>query len=165
MNIRCHRLLTTLAAAALALASLATLAAGVTVHTLDGNSHGLGEQLDKSKWNVVMVYTTYCHICRRQYPILSAFHDKHQASDAVVLGIALDGLEKSAAVQAYRVDQAHSFPSVIADAGQFGALYERATGEAFTGIPTYLVFDKSGSLQAYLDGPVTLAALETFLSK
>lgn len=144
---------------------LVTSAGGVTVHTLDGKTGGLGDHLDKTRWNVVMVYTTYCQICRRQYPLISEFHSKHAGTDAVVLGISLDGNDKRDAVIAYRDKMAHTFPSVIADAGQFGELYERATGEAFTGTPTYLVFDNKGGLHAYLDGPITLAALESFLSQ
>lgn len=153
--------------ALLLLAMLPSLAlsGGVTVHTLSGEAGGLADHLDKSKWNVLMVYTTYCTICRRQYPIISEFHAKHAQTDAVVLGISLDGDAERDKVSAYREKMAHTFPSVTADAAQFGDLYERATGETFTGTPTYLVFDNKGGLHAYLDGPITLSALESFLSQ
>ncbi len=165
MTCRHQKFMTRALLAITLLLPLTGLAGGVTVHTLDGKTGGLGDHLDKSKWTLVMVWTTYCSVCRRQYPVITEFHDKHHASDAVVLGISLDGKDHTEEVRAYREKMQHSFPSVIADSQQFGELYEKATGEDFTGTPTYLLFDKDGGLHAYLDGPITLAALDKFIGQ
>lgn len=146
------------------LASPGAAAGGFAVTTLDGEAGSLGPHLDKTRWNLVMVWTTYCQFCREQYPMVSKFHDDHRARDAVVLGISLDGAQKLGKVRQYRKDQSHSFPSVIADADAFRELYGKLTGETFTGTPTYLLIDKDGGMRAYLDAPATLEAIEQFLA-
>ena len=139
-------------------------AAGVSVQTLDGEKGGLSDHLTKGKVNLVMVWTTYCHICRRQYPIISEFHNKYKDGKAVVLGISLDGFEQPEKVGKYRAEQSHSFPSVLAQSEDFGELYEKTTGTPFTGTPTYVVFGKDGGLIAYLNGPVTAKALDGLMA-
>ncbi len=112
------------------------------------------------KWNVVMLWTTYCGVCRGQYPMTSEFHARHQATDAVVPGISLDGLDAAERVSAYRMKQAQRLPRVLSEFEVFSRMYEVATGEVFTGTPSYLVFDDQGALRAHLAGPTGLAALE-----
>lgn len=147
------------------LLSGAAFAQGVEVQTLDGRKAGLGEFIAKDKWTLVMVWTTYCGICRAQYPIISEFHSKHADTDAVVVGISLDGYGEAGKVADYQKARAHSFPSVLAEADTFAKGYERTTGETFTGTPTYLMFDRQGRLVAYIDGPVSLAALEKSIAR
>ena len=140
-------------------------AAGVEVATLDGRRAGLGEFLAKDRFTLIMVWTTYCGFCREQYPIISAFHTAHSGRDAEVLGISLDGLGAADAVGAYQKAQAHSCPSVLAEAEEFAPKYQKTVGGKFTGTPTYLMFDRTGKLSGYLDGPVTRAALERALTR
>lgn len=148
----------------LATLSLTANAEGVTVATLDGERGGLGGHLVKDKVNVVMVWTTYCGVCRGQYPLISKFHDQYKEGDAVVLGISLDGFDATEKVRSYRTEQRHSFPSVISESEQFAELYEKTTGEDFTGTPTYLVFNKEGGLIAYLDGPISQKGLDKLMA-
>lgn len=151
--------------AVLALLPALVSAGGIEVQTLDGRKAGLGDFIAKDKWTLLMVWTTYCGLCRKQYPIISAFHTRHAAQDAVVVGISLDGLDATKAVREYQTARQHSFPSVLADADTFASGYERTTGETFTGTPTYLMFNRQGQLVAYLDGPITEAALEKAIAK
>jgi thiol-disulfide isomerase/thioredoxin len=135
-------------------------AAGLEVRTLDGRTSALGEQIATGSWTLVMAWTTYCGVCREQYPIVSEFHARHHANDASVLGVALDGYAETARVASYRVTHQHNFPSVVAESEAFARGFARAAGEAFTGTPTYLLFDAQRKLRAYLSGPVTLDMLE-----
>jgi len=135
-------------------------AGGLELRTLDGEPSSLGEQLVPGRWTLVMAWTTYCGVCREQYPVVSEFHSRHAADGGGVLGIALDGYAEADKVARYRVSQQHSFPSVLAEADSFGEGFERAAGEAFTGTPTYLLFDSAGKLRAFLSGPVTRDTLE-----
>lgn len=144
----------------LAVASAVAPAGGLAVRTLDGQSSSLAGLLTPAKWNLVMVWTTHCTVCRAQYPTISAFHSEHRQHDAVVLGIALDGLTTTAQVSTYRKARGHTFPSVLADPDEFAYGFARATGESFTGTPTYLLFDRAGVLVNYVAGPVTAATLE-----
>jgi len=144
---------------------LSAHAGGVEVQTLDGRQAGLGEFLSKDKWTVVMVWTTYCGACRKQYPLISEFHRKHKDKDATVLGISLDGYGQGEKIKAYQAAHAQNFPSVIADSDDFIDKYQRTTGEPFTGTPTYLLFDGKGGLRAYIDGLISIADIEGYINR
>ena len=152
-------------AIALLLVTMSASADEVIVFNLDAKRGELNDYLDKTKWNVVMAWTTYCEICREQYPMLSELHGKYADSKAVVLGISLDGYREAEKIREYRDKYAHKFPSIITSSTQFGSFYKRATGEDFTGTPTYLLIDKDGALRAYLDGATTLAVFEHIITK
>ena len=62
-------------------------ATGIAVTTLDGKASTFAEHISAGHWTVVMMWTTYCNVCRRQYPVISSFHDAHQGKDAVVLTV------------------------------------------------------------------------------
>ena len=140
-------------------------AAGVSVQTLDGEKGGLSDHLTKGKVNLVMVWTTYCGVCREEYPKISEFHERHKEKNAVVLGISLDGFGTGLKVEAYRQKQHHAFPSLLANAEEFAEPYEKTTGTNFSGTPTYLIFDDQQRLQAFKNGKLDLAELETFISE
>ena len=144
---------------------LAAAAGGVQVQSLDGHHAGLGEFLNKDKWTLVMIWTTYCEACRKQYPLISAFHSKHKDRDATVLGISLDGYDQQQKIKTYQAAHAQNFPSVMADADEFINKYQHTTGETFTGTPTYLLFDAKGGLRAYIDGLVSLADIEAYIKR
>ena len=144
---------------------LAVAAAGVPVQAIDGKHASLADFLSHDKWTLVMVWTTYCGVCRKQYPEISAFHQRHKDQDAVVLGISLDGYDQAAKIKAYQAAYAHNFPSVMTTVEDFSDKYARTTGEAFTGTPTYLLFDAKGDLRAFLGGPITTAAIEKFMQQ
>ena len=146
-------------------APLQAHAAGLELKTLDGKTTSLSAQLSTQHPTVVMLWTTYCSVCRRGFPSISAFHDTHAHRDAEVLGIALDGYSELEKVRAFVATSPFSFPTLIAEPATMSAGFERATGEKFTGTPTYLIFNRQRELVAAHSGEVTRDALETFLKK
>ncbi len=140
------------------------LAADIEVQTLNGERVGLTTRIQPGRWNVVMTWTTYCQVCREQYPLLSRFHETHADTDAVVLGVSLDGFDATGRVTAYRTQKRHAFPSVISSVEEFAPKYTRVTGEAFTGTPSYLFFNPEGGLVAYIDGPLDESVLEQVMT-
>lgn len=141
----------------------ASFANGIAVQTLNGEASQFGEHIAKGKWTLVMVWTTYCGVCREEYPKISAFHEKYKANKAVVLGIALDGFGAGDAVARYREKQNHTFPSLLANADEFAEPYEKTTGTNFSGTPTYLIFDEQQRLQAFKNGKLDIRELESFM--
>lgn len=141
------------------------LAKGINVQTLAGETSQFGEHIIKGKWTIVMVWTTYCGVCREEYPKISEFHERHKDKNAVVLGISLDGFGTGLKVEAYRQKQHHTFPSLLANAEEFAEPYEKTTGTNFSGTPTYLIFDDQQRLQAFKNGKLDLAELETFITE
>lgn len=140
-----------------------TQAAGVPVKTLAGADSTFAEQIQPGHWTVVMIWTTYCGICRKQYPLLSAFHNAHEARDAQVLGVALDGVAAMDEVRAYVAKKPFSYPTVVADAEVIGKMFESATGEEFTGTPTYMMFNPKRQLVAFKSGVIAANTLEDYV--
>ena len=138
-------------------------AAGIAVTTLEGKPSTLAEQITPGHYTVVMMWTTYCNVCRKQYPIVSAFHDAHTGKTAEVLGLSLDGPEELTAVQAYVAKKPFSYPTVVADSAAMGKMFEAATGEPFTGTPTYLVFNPQRQLVAFKSGDLAPGTLDGYV--
>ena len=164
-----RRLLTLLLPAVLIVAAGASApvasAAGVRLRMLDGTDTSLADQVQGGRWTLVMMWTTYCGVCRRQYPVISAFHDAHKDGDASVVGIALDGYDEIDTVRAYLAKKPFSFPSVMGEVAVVSGAFEAATGETFTGTPTYLLFSPERQLVAAKSGELTREALEKFMTK
>ncbi len=145
--------------------STALTAQGLHVKTLQGTSGNLTDHLSEKMWTLVMVWTTYCGECAKQYDKISTFHENNKSSRLQVLGVSLDGFNEKTKVRQYALTKKHAFPSILAESKNFANKYSEITNQPFTGTPTYLLFDRTKSLQAYMDGPITVDALERFLSE
>lgn len=140
-------------------------AAGIEVQTLAGETSTLADQVKPNRYTLVMLWTTYCHICKKEYPELSAFHDAHVGKDAEVVGVSLDGYAEIAKVREFVARKPFTFPTVIAESDRMAKSFEAATGEKFTGTPTYLVFNPKRQLVAARSGDLTRDVLENFIRK
>lgn len=156
--------LSTLLTLWLAMAS-AAFAGGVPVTDLAGRAGKFADYIKPGRWTVVMMWTTYCGVCRKQYPIVSAFHDAHRERDAEVLGISLDGPDALAEVRAYVAQKPFSFPTIVAEPLVMARMFEEATSTPFTGTPTYLVFNPKRQLVALKSGEVGPDTLDNYLKK
>ena len=145
--------------------SMASTAQDLNLKTLEGNATSLSNQLSKTMWTLLMVWTTYCGECAKQYDKISAFHQSNKKSRLRVLGVSLDGLNQGTKVRQYALSKNHTFPSILAESESFSNKYTELTGAPFTGTPTYLLFDRGQSIQAYMDGPISIDALERFIDQ
>lgn len=154
----CSRLLLIMS---LALGGPPASATGVLeVSTLDGERARLADYFEPGRRTLVMIWTTYCEVCAREFPRIEALHQAHEDKDLKVLGLAADGPRARDAVRRTLNERAASFDSVVAERAEIAAGYHRYTGKTFAGTPTYLLFDESGELTAHLTGPLDIAALE-----
>jgi len=145
--------------------SMASTAQDLNLKTLEGNATSLSNQLSKTMWTLVMVWTTYCGECAKQYDKISAFHQSNKKSRLRVLGVSLDGLNQRTKVRQYALSKNHTFTSILAESESFSNKYTELTGAPFTGTPTYMLFDRGQSIQAYMDGPISIDALERFIDQ
>lgn len=134
------------------------------VRTLAGESVPISQYFEPGKWTMVMLWTTYCGTCRSQYPTVSEFHDKHKDSDAKVIGISLDGFAEVEKVRAYIDKKPMTFDSAIVEVLDLQLAYAELTEEAFTGTPTYLMFNPAGDLIAHVPGLISVADVEQFIA-
>ncbi len=134
------------------------------VRTLEGKFTTLSQHFEKDKWTLVMLWTTNCGICQREYPIMSEFHDKHKDIDAKVLGVSLDGYSKLDLITEHIKEMPMSFDNLIGEISVVAFNYESATEERLRGTPTFLMFNPDGQLVGHNPGPVKPEALEKFIS-
>ena len=140
-------------------------ARGLEVQTLDGKTSSLAAQINAGHVTYVLLWTTYCDHCKRDYAGLSQFQGRHHGKDAEVLGVALDGYAARDTVRRFMDGKPFDFPTVLAEPEAVKQAFEAATGERFTGTPSYLVFNPARELAAAHSGNLDARALENFLER
>jgi len=133
------------------------------VRTLDGKFTTLSQHFEKGKWTLVMLWTTNCGICRREYPVISEFHDRHKDIDAKVIGVSLDGYSKLDLITQHIDEMPMSFNNLIGELAVVAFNYQSSTKEPLQGTPTYMMFNPQGHLVGHNPGPVKVEALEKFI--
>lgn len=132
---------------------------------IDGNAVTDQASVGNGKWILVMIWATDCAICREQKPQISAFHTSHKDKNAEVFGIALDGRDALAAVQAYVDNHDVSFPTYIGELPVVASALQQIAEEPLRGTPTYLLFDPSGEIKGVNPGPLSPGSIERFIEK
>lgn len=130
---------------------------------LDGLDHQLGEYIGHGKWVIFNVWGPKCPPCIDEMPELTAFHDDHHDTDAVVIGLALDfpSFDNANAedVAVFVDDYFVSFPVLLGDR----QIASRIGGKPLRGIPTTFIFSPQGRLVHIRYGPMTQNELENVI--
>ncbi len=135
------------------------------VRTLEGKFTTLSQHFEKDKWTLVMLWTTDCGICQREYPVISEFHDKHKDTKAKVIGVSLDGYSELDKITQHIDEMPMTFDNLIGEITVVAFNYQSATEEPLRGTPTFLMFNPDGHLVGHNPGPVKPEALEAFISR
>ncbi|MEM7401232.1 MAG: TlpA disulfide reductase family protein [Pseudomonadota bacterium] len=135
------------------------------VRTLEGKFTTLSQHFEEDKWTLVMLWTTDCGICQREYPMISEFHDKHKDKNAKVIGVSLDGYSKLEKITKHIDEMPMTFDNLIGEITVVAFNYQNATEEPLRGTPTFLMFNPNGQLVGHNPGPVKPEALEQFINR
>lgn len=132
---------------------------------MDGKMHPLADYIGRGKWVALNIWGPRCPPCVEEMPELQRFHDRHSATTATVLGVAIDfpsyGYAQRDQVRQFLDDHFISFPVLLAD-GRRAALLNG--GAELEGTPTTLVFRPDGTLVARQVGKVTEKLLSDYIA-
>lgn len=134
------------------------------LQSLSADRVHLSSYLVKDRWNLVMFWSTDCIPCEEQKPMIEAFHQAHKEQDAVVLGIALDGLEKIDEIDVLMKKNDPSYPNLVVFTDVFYRQFKELTGQNFRATPTYLLFTPDGELAGTRAGPIEREFIEQIVS-
>ena len=130
------------------------------LQSMEDSRVDLDDYVGGGRWTLVMFWSTDCIPCEQQKPMIEAFHHDHEASDARVVGVALDGMEARAEIQKLLDHHQPSYPNLVVFTDVFHRQFRELTGKDFRATPTYLLYDTSGKLAGARTGSIERATLE-----
>ena len=122
---------------------------------LQGKMHTVADY--QGKWIVVNYWATWCPPCLEEIPDLSDFHDRHEASDAVVLGVNMEEISTTD-LRDFSESLLISYPVLLSKPA-----FKTELGEV-PGMPTSYLIAPDGQIVATQVGILTSEALETFIA-
>jgi thiol-disulfide isomerase/thioredoxin len=133
-----------------------THAVNMELKSLDGKAANLSDY--QGKWVLVNFWATWCPPCLEEMPELQAFHDNHEETDAVVIGLNTEVLPAEKIAQ-FLDDYFITYPNFIV-----GPVHRSVMGEV-PALPTSFLISPEGKVEARQVGMVTREMLEDFIRK
>ena len=134
----------------------------ITLQDLDGRPRNVNEYIGHGKWAILAFWMHDCKICAAEIHHMSAFHKAHQAKDAIVLGITIDGAAYLKEAKRFVVTHQLPFTNLITEPDM--EAIKRFGGGKFIGTPTHYFFDPSGRIVGRKIGPISGADIEEFIA-
>lgn len=146
---------------ALLIGSAHASAPDIALPALDGTPRNVNEFVGTGKWVTVVFWAHDCPICKSEIHKLNAFHAKHRAKDAIVLGVSVDGPAYLEQARRFARDHRLQFTNLITEAD--ADAFKRFGGGAFVGTPTHYFYDPAGRIVGRKIGPVAAEDIEAFM--
>jgi peroxiredoxin len=130
----------------------------------DGKPGAIGDHAGDGRWLMVMIWRHDCHVCNMEAEAYAQFHAEHEAGDAHVLGLSIDGAENKAGAVDFVERHDVPFPNLIGELADVAAHFQALTGQPFRGTPSIMLYDPDGELRAVQAGAVPVSAIERFIA-
>jgi len=143
----------------------ASVSASETSEKFIGNEQAIGKYTGNGKWLIVMIWASDCHVCNQEAHQYDAFHKKHQNKDATVLGLSMDGKEKTSDAIGFLKRHKLNFPNLIGEPMNVAQMYQEQTGGNWVGTPSFMVFNPKGELIGAQAGAVPVSIIESFIER
>ncbi|MCW8908093.1 MAG: TlpA family protein disulfide reductase [Sedimenticola sp.] len=133
------------------LISAASSAVEMVLPDLQGRDRSLSEF--RGKWVLVNFWATWCSPCIEEMPELNYFHQRHQAGDAVVLGVNMEDLPL-ARLQRFVDKWSINYPVLLAPADGLTSLGR------VSALPTSILISPQGEVVERKVGGITALWIE-----
>lgn len=135
-------------------------------YDFDKKPQELEQYVGKGKWTVVMFWASNCHVCNVEAEQYIQFHESHKDTDALVVGISLDGLSGDGLKKAKGFIKRHdvTFPNLIGSRSDVIYYYTQVINGPWQGTPSFLIYTPKGELVAAQAGAVPADLIEEFMA-
>ena len=130
-----------------------------------GNESAISQYAGKGKWLVVMIWASDCTVCNKEAHNYIDFHKQHKDKDAQVVGLSMDGNEKSKDAHEFIKRHKVNFPNLIGEPMDVATMYQERTGGNWIGTPSFMVFNPKGELVGAQAGAVPVSIIESFIER
>lgn len=119
----------------------------------------LGE-LQEGRWELVMFWATYCHICKKDFEKLADFIKDNPSIPLTIVGVVTDGVEEKQKVLRQINERNLNYTHVLTDFDHSNALYKDVTQSTLIGVPSQLLYNTENKLAGFSRNSIDLDALE-----
>ena len=125
--------------------------------------NSLESELQDDRWELVMFWATYCHVCKKDFKKLATFIADNPEVNLTIVGVVVDGIEEEdetrALVKKHNLDYTH----LITDYDRANSVYSAKTDKKLVGTPSYLLYNPQNKLVAFNTNAIDLDALEIYV--
>ena len=145
----------------IALACSATASADTKIVAPQGAIHGaLESELQNGRWELVMFWATYCHVCKKDFEKLAKFMQENSSVPMTIVGVVTDCADETAKTNSLVEKNDLDYTHILTDYPQANAVYEDYAGQRLIGTPSYLLYNPDNKLVAFNANSIDLDALE-----
>ena len=119
----------------------------------------LGE-LKEGRWELVMFWATYCHICKKDFEKLAKFIEDNPSIPLTIVGVVTDGLEEKQKALRQIKERNLNYTHILTDFDHSNALYKDVTQSTLIGVPSQLLYNTENTLAGFSRNAIDLDALE-----
>lgn len=130
-----------------------------------GSESDIGKYTGNGKWLIVMIWASDCTVCNREAHNYVDFQKQRNGKDAQMLGLSIDGKEKTSDAVEFVKRHQLNFPNLIGEPMDVAAMYQERTGGNWIGTPSFMVFNPKGELIGAQAGAVPVSIIESFIER
>lgn len=120
----------------------------------------LEQQLQQDRWELVMIWATYCHVCKEDFKKLATFIVENPEVPLTIIGVVIDGLDEKEKTKALVKNNKLDYAHILTDLEHATSLYQSVTNSSLIGTPSYLLYNTQNKLVAFNNSAIDLDALE-----
>ncbi len=118
------------------------------------------DQLQQGRWELVMFWATYCHICKKDFERLAGFIEENPDIPLTIIGVVVDGIEEKQKALSQISGRKLDYTHVLTDFKHSSELYEDISKTKLVGVPSQLLYNTNNDLVGFSHNAIDLDALE-----